>query len=202
MNRIRPHSLSRGVVNVLMSPSPSALADNPFLALLFTEAVECGARISAFSRKKLLLNRYDVVHIHWPEWHVRWRTIVGALFDIATFLSLIWLARFRGAAIVWTGHDLEAHEIFRARLWRLFHKLFVSQVDLLISFGEGATALLVDRYPRLAQIPVSIIPHGHYRDYYTACPDVATFRAEFRLDQRARFPFFRPYKTVQEHSRI
>jgi beta-1,4-mannosyltransferase len=196
-----PARLEPPVVNVLMSPSPSALADNPFLALLFAEAVECGARISAFSRKSLLLKRYDVVHIHWPEWHVRWRTIPGALFDMVTFLSLIWLARFRGAAIVWTGHDLEAHEVSRARLWRLFHKLFVSQVDLLISFGEGATALLVDRYPRLARIPVSIIPHGHYRDYYTARPDVAAFRAEFRLDQRPVFLSFgliRPYKNIPE----
>lgn len=187
------------VVNVLMSPSPKALADNPFLALLFAEAARCGTRISAYSRKCLLLKRYDVIHIHWPEWHVNWETAPGALFDMATFLSLIWLARLRGAAIVWTGHDLEAHEVSRARLGRLFHRLFVSQVDLLISFGEGATALLVDRYPRLARIPVSIIPHGHYRDYYTACPDVATFRAEFRLDQRPVFLSFgliRPYKNI------
>jgi glycosyltransferase involved in cell wall biosynthesis len=194
-----PAELEPTVVNVLMSPSPEELADNPFLALLFAEAVRCGTRISAYSRKYLLLKRYDVIHIHWPEWHVRWKTIPRALFDMATFLSLIWLARLRGAAIVWTGHDLEAHEVSRARLARLFHRLFVSQVDLLISFGEGATALLVDRYPRLARIPVSIIPHGHYRDYYTACPDVATFRDEFRLDQRPvvlSFGLIRPYKNI------
>ena len=94
------------VVNVLMSPSPKALADNPFLALLFAEAARCGTRISAYSRKCLLLKRYDVIHIHWPEWHVNWETAPGALFDMATFLSLIWLARLRCAAIVWTGHDL------------------------------------------------------------------------------------------------
>ena len=194
-----PAELEPTVVDVLMSPSPEALADNPFLALLFAEAVGYGTRITAYSRKSLLLRRHDVIHVHWPEWHVRWKTIPGALFDMSTFLSLLWLARLRGAAIVWTGHDLEAHEVSRAQLWRPFHKLFLSQVDLLISFGKGATALLVDRYPQLARVPVSIIPHGHYRDYYTAYPDVTTFREEFGLDQRPIFLSFgliRPYKNI------
>ena len=187
------------VVDVLMSPSPKVVADNPFLALLFADAAGYGLRISAYSRMSLLLRRHDVIHIHWPEWHVRWKAMPSALFDIVVFLSLIWLARLRGAAIVWTGHDLEAHEVSRVRLWRLFHRLFVSQVDLLISFGKGATTLLVDRYPQLARVPVSIVPHCHYRNYYTTHPNVVTFRGQFRLDRRPVFLSFgliRPYKNI------
>jgi beta-1,4-mannosyltransferase len=186
-------------IDVVMSPSPKVLVDNPFLALLFADAAGHGTRISAYSRKSLLLRRHDVVHIHWPEWHVRWKSLPTALFDMVVFLGLLRIARLRGAAVVWTGHDLEAHEVSRAWLWRLFHGLFVSQIDLLISFGKGATALLVDRYPQLTRVPVAIIPHGHYRDYYTAHPDVTTFREEFKLDQRPIFLSFgliRPYKNI------
>ena len=186
-------------IDVLMSPSPKMLADNPFLALLFADAAGRGTRISAYCRKSLLFRRHDVVHIHWPEWHVRWKSLPVALFDMAIFLGLLRLARLRGAAVVWTGHDLEAHEVSRAWLWRIFHRLFVSEVDLLISFGKGATALLVDRYPQLARVPVAIIPHGHYRDYYMTQPDVTTFREEFKLDRRPVFLSFgliRPYKNI------
>lgn len=187
------------VIDVLMSPPPEALRDNPVLALLFAKAADNRMRINAFSRKSLLVKRYDVIHIHWPEWHVRWQKIPGSLFDTATFLSLLWLARRRGTAVVWTGHDLEPHELSRVRLWRFFHKLFLSQVDLLISFGKGATALLVDRYPQLTRVPVSIIPHGHYRDHYTVPADVAAFRQKLALDQQPVFLFFglmRPYKNI------
>jgi glycosyltransferase involved in cell wall biosynthesis len=187
------------VIDVLMSPPPEKLTDNPFLALLFAKAADHGMRISAFSRKSLLVGRCNVIHIHWPEWHVRWKQVPGSLFDIVTFLSLLWLARRRGAAVVWTGHDLEPHELSRVRLWRFFHRLFLSQIDLLISFGKGATALLIDRYPQLAQVPVSIIPHGHYRDHYTAPADVTTFRDKLGLDQRPVFLYFgliRPYKNI------
>jgi beta-1,4-mannosyltransferase len=186
-------------VEVLMSPAPDGLSSNPFFTLLFAEAANRDTRINAFSRKALLLRRHDVIHIHWPEWHVRWEAIRSALTDIATFITLLWLARRRGAAVVWTGHNLEPHEIPRPRLWRFFQRCFLSQVDLLISFGEGATSLLENRYPQLAQVPVSIVPHGHCRDYYPAHPDVAALREELALDERPVFLYFgliRPYKEV------
>jgi beta-1,4-mannosyltransferase len=186
-------------VEVLMSPAPDALSENPFFTMLFAEAADRDTRINAFSRKAVLLKRHDVIHIHWPEWHVRWKAIRLALTDIATFITLLWLARRRGAAVVWTGHNLEPHEIPRPKLWRFFQRCFLSQVDLLISFGKGATSLLEKRYPQLAQVPVSIIPHGHCRDYYTAQPDVATLREQLALDNRPIFLYFgliRPYKEV------
>jgi len=171
-------------IDVLLSPGPERLKDNPCLSLLFAEVSRCDVRIAPFSGRSDLLSRHDVIHFNWPEWLVRWNNVRSALFDVSTSLGLLWLARRRGAAVVWTGHDLEPHELPRPWLWRLFQGLFLSQTDLLISFGNGATTLLVDRYPRLAQIPVAVIPHGHYRDYYTARPDVTAFRAQVGLDQR------------------
>jgi beta-1,4-mannosyltransferase len=182
-----------------MSPGPAKLTDNPYLALLFAETNMHDVRISALSGKSSLLARPDVIHFHWPEWLVRWNTARSASFDIVASLSLLWLARRRGAAIVWTGHNLEPHELPRPWLWRIFQAFFLSQTDLLISFGNGATGLLVDRYPRLARIPAVVIPHGHYRDYYTARPDAVSFREKMGLDQRPVllcFGLIKPYKNI------
>jgi beta-1,4-mannosyltransferase len=187
------------VVEVLMSPAPDALPENPFFTMLFAEAANRDTRINAFSRKALLLRKHDVIHIHWPEWHVRWQRVSSALTDIATFITLLWLARRRGAAVVWTGHNLEPHEIPRPRLWSFFQRCFLSQVDLLISFGKGAASLLEDRYPQLARVPVSVVPHGHCREYYTARPNVVALREELNLDDRPVLLYFgliRPYKEV------
>jgi beta-1,4-mannosyltransferase len=191
--------LDSKVIDVLMSPGPEQIKDNPYLSLLFTEVGRCSVKISQFSRKSSLLKRHDIIHIHWPEWLVTWSTVWRASLDIATSLGLLWLARRRGAALVWTGHNLEPHELPRPWLWQIFQRLFLSQTDLLVSFGDGATKSLIVRYPQLAQIPVAIIPHGHYRDYYTARSDALSFREQVGLDHRSVFLCFgliKPYKNI------
>jgi beta-1,4-mannosyltransferase len=187
------------VLQVLMSPGPDELTDNPSLSLLFSEVMRNGVEISPYGKKKSLLSRPDVIHIHFPEWLVRWKRPWLAPLEVVAVLSLLWLARRRGTALVWTGHDLEPHELSRPRLWRAYNRFFISQVDVLISFSEGAASLLVDRYPQLAGVPTVVVPHGHYRDYYTAPPKAAILRKELKLDHRPVllcFGLIRPYKNL------
>jgi beta-1,4-mannosyltransferase len=187
------------VLQVLMSPGPDKLTDNPSLLLLFSEVMRQDVKISPYHNKKSLLSRPDVIHIHFPEWLIRWNRTWIAPLDFVAVLGLLWLARRRGAVLVWTGHDLEPHELSRPRLWRAYNRFFISQVDLLISFSKGATSLLVERHPRLARVPAVVVPHGHYRDYYTAPPKAATLRQELKLDHRPVFLCFgliRPYKNL------
>lgn len=183
-----------------MCPGPERLKkDNPSLSLLFSELGRHDVQITAYAGRSSLLRRRDVIHFHWPEWLIRWRTIRSATFDILTSLGLLWLARRRGAAVVWTGHDLEPHELTQPRLWRIFQSFFISQVDLLVSSGGGATEMLMERYPQLARVPVTVVPHGHYRGYYRLRPNSMTFRDQLQLDQRPVLLYFgqiRPYKNV------
>jgi beta-1,4-mannosyltransferase len=197
-NRVRKRSQEK-VLQVLMSPGPDKLTDNPSLLLLFSEVVRHGVTISSCARKKNLLSRPDVIHIHFPEWLIRWKRPWLAPLDVVVILGLLWLARRRGAALVWTGHDLEPHELSRPRLWRAYNRFFISQVDLLISFSEGAKSLLVERHSRLAGVPTVVVPHGHYRDHYTAPPKAAILRKELKLDHRPVllcFGLIRPYKNL------
>jgi beta-1,4-mannosyltransferase len=149
--------------------------------------------------RRSLLQRPDVVHVHWPEFLVRWQPLPVALADSAKTLSLLWIARQRGAVFIWTGHDLEPHDVARPRLWAMFFRLFLAQVDMVISMGDGATSLLVNRYPQLARVPVAVVPHGHYRDAYAVVADAADSRQALGLDERPVFLLFgqiRPYKNI------
>ena len=197
-NRVIMRSQEK-MLQVLMSPAPDELTDNPSLSLLFSEVMRHGVKISPYYRKKSLLSRPDVIHIHFPEWLIRWRFPWIAPLDVVATLGLLWLARCRGTALVWTGHDLEPHELSRPRLWRVYNRFFISQVDVLISFSEGATSLLVERYSQLARVPTVVVPHGHYRDYYTTPPKAAILRRELKLDHRPIllcFGLIRPYKNL------
>ena len=198
-NRVVRKRSQEKILKVLMNPGPDKLTDNPCLLLLFSEVMRHGVKISSYHKKKDLLSRPDVIHIHFPEWFVRWKRPWLAPLDVVAIWGLLWLARRRGAVLVWTGHDLEPHELSRPRLWRAYNRFFISQVDLLISFSEGATSLLVERHPRLARVSTVVVPHGHYRDYYTAQPQAATLRQELKLDDRPVllcFGLIRPYKNL------
>lgn len=187
------------VLQVLMSPGPDELTDNPSLLLLFSEVMRHGVKISPYCKKKCLLSRPDVIHIHFPEWLINWKRPWLAPLEVVAILGILWLARRRGAALVWTGHDLEPHELSRPRLWRAYNRFFISQVDLLISFSEGATSLLAERHSQLAVVPTVVVPHGHYRDHYTAPPKAAILRKELKLDHRPVllcFGLIRSYKNL------
>jgi beta-1,4-mannosyltransferase len=197
-SRVRKHSQEK-VLQVLMSPGPDEFTDNPSLQLLFSEVMKHGVKVSPYVSKKSLLSRPDVIHVHFPEWLIRWNHPWVAPLDVVAISGLLWLARRRGAVLVWTGHDLEPHELSRPRLWRTYNKFFLSQVDLLISFSTGATSLLVERHSQLAGVPAVVVPHGHYRDYYTAPPQAASLRKELKLDHRPVllcFGLIRPYKNL------
>jgi beta-1,4-mannosyltransferase len=177
-------------VKVLASPGPDPSPNgNPYLRLLYRAVSEHGVVVTAYSRTALL-GRPDVVHVHWPGFLVRWQRLPVALGDMVKTLALLRLARWRGAALVWTGHDLEPHDVSRPRLWTIFFKLFLSQVDTVISMGDGATDLLIRRYPQLSAVPVSVVPHGHYRDAYAAVADAAGSRQALGLDERPVFLVF------------
>jgi glycosyltransferase involved in cell wall biosynthesis len=189
-------------VDVLVSPNPAGL-ENPYITMLTEQLEKCGDQITYFS-SKALLKRHDVVHVHWPEYLVRWRSLSLTVFDIVKVIVLLRFARMRGSALVWTGHNLEPHEMARPRLWALYCRLFVSQVDLLISTGPGATELLKARYSGLARVPVRVVAHGHYRGVYPAAgrarAQAQALRDRLGLDEKRpvllAFGQIRSYKNV------
>jgi beta-1,4-mannosyltransferase len=168
-------------MRVLISPGADRM-QNPYVRLLYGEMAKHCDEVAHFSSKALLFHRPDVVHVNWPEYLVRWRSLRLTLFDIVKIIGLFWLARRRGTAVVWTGHNLEPHDVVRPLLWRAYFRLFRTQTDLLLSLGDGATQLLTRRYPSLARTPVVVVPHGHYRDVYPSRPDTQVARRSLGVD--------------------
>jgi beta-1,4-mannosyltransferase len=83
-------------------------------------------------------------------------------------------------------------------LERWFWRRFIPRVDGAISLSAAGLSLAMKQYPRLREIPTTIIPHGHYRAEYP--PSAVDARRALGMPEQANvFMFFgavRSYKNM------
>jgi glycosyltransferase involved in cell wall biosynthesis len=158
-------ALEGGPIRVLASPGGGGTDGNPYIDLLHQGVAALGVEVTPFDRRRLLAAR-DVVHVHWPAALVRWDSAPRAIADAAKVLGGLAVARLRGARLVWTGHDLEPHELRHPLLHRWYFAAFIRMVDLWISLTPAGAAALQQRYPVLQHRALRVVPHGSYRDAY------------------------------------
>jgi beta-1,4-mannosyltransferase len=140
---------------------------NPYTASLYAQMGQ-GVRVKAFSAANLA-HRHDIWHVHWPESLLNIRNAALAAFKMSSFLAMIDLVRMRGGKIVWTVHNLRAHDGLHPSLEARFYRHFIPRVDGIISLSEVGLNLARERFPRLRHLPSAVILHGHYRDQYPRC---------------------------------
>lgn len=140
---------------------------NPYTAALYAE-MEAGIRVDRYAPRQLV-NRYDVWHVHWPESLLNIRNPAMAALKVRSFLAMVDFVRLRGGKLVWTLHNLKAHDALHPRLEAAFWRRFIPRVDGVISLSEIGLAMARDRFSRLRGLPAAVIPHGHYRDAYPPC---------------------------------
>ena len=98
-------------MRVLVFPRDIRRADNPYGELLYRDMLGLGVEVDCFSLRRAfgggLWRRYDVFHLHWPEYYLN-RSLPKALMGtLMVLLSTAWLRR-RGTRILWTVTTLTA----------------------------------------------------------------------------------------------
>lgn len=183
-------------LRVLMYPKHG---DNPYVNSLAKRLEMLGARVEDFSFGDAVKQRYDVLHIHWPDLHLHAGSTWHALVKHVRLALLFAFLRLRGTRIVWTIHNLKPHEPHTrlgAWLFPIWFPRLCTHVIALTTIGlESARAL----YPPLRNKAAAVIPHGHYRDAYRTPMARTDCREHLGLGQRFTFLFFgqiRPYKNV------
>ena len=174
---------------------------NPYNWLLYTHMARLGARVDEFTPTRLLrTGRYRVWHLHWPDFILNQRSERLARAWLGLLLRLIDSARRRGVKVVWTVHNLRAHEGCHPGLERWFWPRFTRRLDGYICLTETSRRAAIERFPALRTLPGSVVPHGHYRGVYADSLTRSQARAALDLPQRARVYVFighvRPYKNV------
>ena len=173
--------------------------DNPYLRSLVESLEQRGMRVDDFSFTQALKQRYDVLHIHWPDLHLHARSSLRTLIKHARLALLFAFLRWRNTRIVWTLHNLTPHERHLPLGEFLFPLWFPRLCTHIIALTGNGLAAALAQYPPLRNKTAAVIPHGHYRDAYGSALSRSKCREQLGLKDQFTFLFFgniRPYKNV------
>lgn len=184
-------------VRVLAFPKNGA---NVYLNTFSAKLEAAGAQVDEFNFWRAFFGSYDVVHIHWPDTHLRthsWWRAIGKHIRLALMCAVL---RLRGTRIVWMMHNLKPHEKDHPISAWLFPRWFPQMSTHVMALTSSGLAAAREYYPALKHKPAAIVPHGHYLGEYALTASREEYRKSLGLDpQRFTFVFFgniRRYKNV------
>ncbi len=146
------------VLQSVPAPRPTT---NPYVVMLIDSLRNAGAIVRPFSWRGALSGGYDVFHVHWPENLVRGSTPLRTLARQAAMLAVLLRLRLSRTPIVRTLHNIGRHEQTNRRERWIMH-LF----DRWTTYGIAINA----HTSAPPGLPVAVILHGHYRDWYSRFP--------------------------------
>ncbi len=187
-------------MRVLASPALINRWLNPYNWLLNTHLERQGVDVVGAAPWRLLRGQGDVCHIHWPDHMFNQRSAARAALSSRALLHMLSEARRQGMRLVWTVHNLRAHDGMHPALEEAFWPEFLSLVDGAIHLSRAGRDAAEAQFPELAARPGSVIPHGHYRSEYVPTRDREGARAARLLSGADAVVLFsgriRPYKHV------
>jgi len=166
---------------VLQSTGKPDETTNPYLVQLL-DALPENVEIRYFSVRDALFSRYDLFHVHWPEYLLRHRTPLTTLAKRACMFLLLlrlWLTR---VPVVRTLHNLRPHE-----QGGMAERLLLRWLDHLTT-----RKIRINAAERDADPTTDTILHGHYRDWFAARQVPPSIKGRLLC-----FGLIRPYKGVE-----
>lgn len=144
----------------------------------------------------------DVLHLHWITPFIgtdRWW--IAALLGFRLLMEIVVL-RMLGCQIIWTIHNLTAHDARNPRVDTAVRMLTGQLSHRLIVHCERARERVDRTYSVAGKCPAEIqcIPHGHFKGSYRTDCSQNEARAELDVDTDCTlllyFGTIRPYKNV------
>lgn len=166
---------------VLQSTGKPDETTNPYLVQLL-DALPENVEVRYFSVRDALFSRYDLFHVHWPEYLLRHRTAPTTLAKQACMFLLLlrlWLTR---VPVVRTLHNLRPHE-----QGGTIERLLLGWLDALTT-----RRIRINAAGRDADPATDTILHGHYRDWFAARQVPPSVNRRLLC-----FGLIRPYKGVE-----
>jgi beta-1,4-mannosyltransferase len=137
-----------------------------------------------FSWRTALLTRYDVFHVHWPEFLIRHPSRGRAWLRRVLFRLFLFRLSAFGTPVVRTVHNVEPHHEGEASEDRL-----IARLDQL----TRTRVVMSECTPTDWKGRTVLIPHGHFRE-----PFATKERSEKVRGRVLLFGRIRPYKGVIE----
>src|SRR4030095_11061267 len=180
----------RSVMRIIAWPAIQYSGPNPYTKLLYQQVRKAGHFVEDFSFSKALLHRYDVFHLHWPEYYIvqrsRWKALIGTFLVFA----VVYWQRILGAKVFWTVHNLRSHNQTRPRMEAIFWRLFSFSIHGYFCLTSGGMELARDKWGALRSVPGFVVPHGHYAGEYENDVDRPQARRSLALPEHSKVLLF------------
>ena len=168
---------------------------------LYSELINQGVTILEWSLKHLVLSKFDILHIHWPDNILKTRSLTIASAKLFTLtLALFWVRIIRQKPVVWTSHNIISHELNFPRLESLFWRVLSKFLDGIIVHEDATKDRLLCLRPYFSRCLIEKIPLAHFRGAFPNTVTKSEARCELQLDENSMvFGFLgqiRPYKNV------
>lgn len=147
-------------LSVLTAPAPGLPHDNPYISNL-NSALREQVDLLDFRFSRALLGRFDVVHIHWPEYLLRSGSRSRRLLRQILFALFIVRIRVRRTAAVATIHNERPHED-GGFLERTLIRMWMNSVTTRIYLTRAAADAWSTRSGSARRGRAVVIEHGHY----------------------------------------
>jgi beta-1,4-mannosyltransferase len=106
--------------------------------------------------------KFDILHIHWPEFYVTERPFHIAIALAPTILVYMIIAKLLGKNIVWTVHDVIPVRTRHVRLLKLYLLCLRGLVDAYIFMNCSSQADFLELFPEARKKIAWHVPHGPY----------------------------------------
>jgi len=186
-------------LRILARPAFANAALNPYNATIYKGLDAHGVRVAEYNPLRALLFGADAVHVHWPESTFNHR-LIDAIPTTETLLFVLRTLRRRGTRVMWTVHNLRAHERRYPTREANFWRRYIDLVDGFITLQSGALDAIYQRFPPLRRRPHWVVPHPHYRGRYADTLSRDQARAQLGIAKDAKVITF--FGRVYEYKNV
>jgi len=190
-------------ISVMAWPAFANRLENPYNSLLYSALRDLDVDVAEFSVQRLLFGpRADILHLHWaPTTRIRGESRARVKRTSAQMLWLLAAAKRRGMRIVWTAHNIGAHDRSEhPDLESTYWPRVAGHLSALISLSRSGIDAMRSKYPALATVPSFVSKHGSYRGAYPRTVSREEARQRLGIAEDARVLSFvgqvRPYKNL------
>jgi beta-1,4-mannosyltransferase len=147
---------------------------NPYQKLLKAALEGQGIEVFSAQRHRLFSlwrslrthGRPGVIHLHWQHPFLLASTKFRTLLKSGLFVLEVLLVKAVGVKLVWTVHNLHAHEKIFHRTELFFGKLLARLSNRLIVHSQGAVDTVTAAFGPKNAAKISVIPHASFIGYY------------------------------------
>lgn len=195
--------------HILMMPDYRDI--NPYQELLSRSLAAEKATVTFTTGYRRLLPIYrqtqaieycDVLHIHWLDPYLKGENWLTKFIYCLKFLFDVLLVKKKGIKIIWTVHNLTAHnsQFLGLQIW--IKRQFMNIADQIIVHSEAAKQALLETFLTAPIHKLNVIPHGHYRDIYPPAIAKNLARQTLNLPEKKliflNFGVLKPYKGTEK----